>query len=319
MELNERKGVLIANNGIVTNRSKSENFLDDTKGKASSGMQQLKSQLEENIPVNSAMENLRKVEETAGSFWSGFGSTVNGFLDQALQISPKEDDVSTPTHEASSSVFLNRHERQLLELVQNENTFTQIISEPSHGITFESWEKEISIDGKTEEISLLLEEYPDLRKQMESLVPSEVSYDDFWKRFFWHKEVVQPIKAIQSGNDEEEIFSWGDERSDEEESDNEQVNDEKKQSSEEDTTENNSAAEVIDETVNDLESAVSKGLQIETQPASHDGEVDGEVKEEEENKVSSSSNIEASQSSLEVKDEANRKVDDDDEDDDDWE
>ncbi|WBW72161.1 BSD domain protein [Schizosaccharomyces osmophilus] len=196
-------------------KEKGESFIGDTRERANTGVSNLKAQFEEGTSSGSTLENIRKVEESAGRYWNSFGTTVNGFLDKALQVTPKEEEESRLSRSKSSraSLFLSRQEKQILRLIENSDLFRNPVSDEG----YKDWEKEISIDSKTDEISGLLQTYESLRNQMEQLVPSQVSYDAFWKRFFWYKEGIRPTKSMSSIHNEEEIFSWDDEKSDVEE------------------------------------------------------------------------------------------------------
>ncbi|EPX74729.1 uncharacterized protein SOCG_02211 [Schizosaccharomyces octosporus yFS286] len=202
-------------------KEKSESFMGDTRERANTGMSNLKAQFEEGSSSGSTMENLRRVEESAGRYWNSFGTRVNGFLDKALQVNPKGEEQPSLTRSKSSraSLFLSRQDKKILRLIENSDLFRNPVSDEGYN----DWEKGISIDSKTDEISALLQTYENLRNQMEELVPSQVSYEAFWKRFFWYKE--QPTKSLSSMHTEEEIFSWDDEKSDiEEEDDDKKTN-----------------------------------------------------------------------------------------------
>ncbi|EPY50847.1 hypothetical protein SPOG_00614 [Schizosaccharomyces cryophilus OY26] len=200
-------------------KEKSEGLIDNTRERANTGVSNLKAQFGDGNSSNATLENIRKVEQSAGHYWSSLGTTVNGFLDKALYITPKEEEESRLTRSKSSraNLYLSRQEKQILQLIENTDLFRKPVSDEA----YEDWEKGVSIDDKTDEISDLLQTYSSLRNQMETLVPSQVSYDAFWKRFFWYKEEIRPTKSMSSiHNEEEEIFSWDDEKSDGEEDKN---------------------------------------------------------------------------------------------------
>lgn len=65
----------------------------------------------------------------------------------------------------------------------------------------EEFQKAFDLESKTDQISELLEAYPDsVKLQFEDLVPQVVRYEDFWERFFYRCDEAR----IQSEWDEEE-------------------------------------------------------------------------------------------------------------------
>lgn len=79
--------------------------------------------------------------------------------------------------------------------------------------SFASWKDEFSAEKSTDDIAALLERYPDLRAQMDDLVPEKVSYKDFWMRYMFQKSKIDADETrrkqlFQSGVDESD-FDWG--------------------------------------------------------------------------------------------------------------
>jgi hypothetical protein len=87
--------------------------------------------------------------------------------------------------------------------------------------TFQTWEREFSAERHTDEIAALLERYPELRSQMDTLVPEHVSYKDFWKRYLYQKSKIDADEARRKlmieTKDEEHDFDWDGEDEAEEE------------------------------------------------------------------------------------------------------
>lgn len=48
-----------------------------------------------------------------------------------------------------------------------------------------------SAEKKTEQISKDLEQYPELRGSMETLVPDSVQYEEFWKRYYFLRSEIE--------------------------------------------------------------------------------------------------------------------------------
>ena len=93
---------------------------------------------------------------------------------------------------------------------------------------FATWKDEFSAEKSTDDIAALLERYPDLRAQMDKLVPEKVSYKEFWMRYMFQKskideEETKRKKLFQSGVDESD-FDWGeDDEADYEVDENENI------------------------------------------------------------------------------------------------
>lgn len=201
--------------------------------------------LEPNIDMNSLSSQANKaldtldskleiVEQQAGKIVSLFTS----FFSSIITIdTPKE----APVEEMSNAILnakipgaaysQTRFDNDLFKLHTTDNFYLDESSEDEN--TFE-------IEDKTEEISKLLKEYPDtLEQTMNRLVPIQISYRDFWIRYFKQemklKENQQSRKELLANNevnkmnsiehfsddDEDEDFTWDDDdEDDEEEEDN---------------------------------------------------------------------------------------------------
>jgi hypothetical protein len=51
------------------------------------------------------------------------------------------------------------------------------------------------VEKKTEDIAGDLAKYPELRATMEKLVPDQVSYPDFWKRYYFLRHGIETAEA----------------------------------------------------------------------------------------------------------------------------
>ena len=69
-------------------------------------------------------------------------------------------------------------------LVREEETFTEPLDAQDEEVI--SFLSDFNVENKTDDISKLLEEYPEtLQVQFESLVPTQISYKEFWERFYF--------------------------------------------------------------------------------------------------------------------------------------
>lgn len=72
--------------------------------------------------------------------------------------------------------------------------------DPKERTDIQEYLKDFQVDDKTDEISHLLEEHDILREYFEALVPTELTYEEFWSRFFYRCDQVR----IQEMADAEE-------------------------------------------------------------------------------------------------------------------
>lgn len=60
---------------------------------------------------------------------------------------------------------------------------------------FASWAAGFDADEKTGDIAECLNKYPELRTTMEKLVPDQVAYADFWKRYYFMRHGIETAEA----------------------------------------------------------------------------------------------------------------------------
>ena len=60
---------------------------------------------------------------------------------------------------------------------------------------FATWAKDFDAEAKTDSISADLAKYPELRANMEKLVPDRVPYADFWKRYYFLRHSIETAEA----------------------------------------------------------------------------------------------------------------------------
>lgn len=199
-----------------------------------------------NKALDSLDSKLEIVEQQAGKFVSLFSS----FFSNIVSIdNPKEESSGEPETLFSKPVIpgpaysSSRFDNDLFKLHTTEAVFLESPRDEGN---------KLDINEKTEEISKLLEKYPDtLERLMNKLVPVEISYQDFWSRYFSEelklKESEQKRKELLSKNEaddhsnnehlsddfDEEDFTWDDD--DDEEGNGEEVSEDGKEDAKEDT------------------------------------------------------------------------------------
>lgn len=75
-----------------------------------------------------------------------------------------------------------------------------------------TWTASFSAEQRTEQIAQDLASYPELRATMEKLVPGEVKYEEFWRRYYFLRTELdaeeQKRKELLKGALEEEEVGW---------------------------------------------------------------------------------------------------------------
>lgn len=88
-------------------------------------------------------------------------------------------------------------------------------SDLSEEDSYSLWQSSFSAEKHTEEIAALLDRYPELRSQMDALVPERVSYKDFWSRYLYRKSKIDSAerkrKQLFENKVEENDFDWDEE------------------------------------------------------------------------------------------------------------
>lgn len=88
-------------------------------------------------------------------------------------------------------IHSSRYDAQLHVLHTTEKSFTE---DPATA-EFATWAKDFDADAKTDSISADLAKYPELRANMEKLVPDRVPYADFWQRYYFLRHSIETAEA----------------------------------------------------------------------------------------------------------------------------
>ncbi|KAK4229383.1 BSD domain-containing protein 1-B [Podospora fimiseda] len=182
------------------------------------------------------LKDLQRAEDAADEALVRFGSNLRDFLKDAIKIAPPSNDQAdnqgnTVLFESKDAqgkrvIHTSRFDAQLHVI----HTTTENFSKDGSGAEFENWAKEFDIDKKTDDIASDLAKYPELRATMEKLVPDQVPYADFWKRYYFLRHGIETAEArrrdlLKAASAEEEV-GWDDEDSSEEESEEEESEEE---------------------------------------------------------------------------------------------
>lgn len=158
--------------------------------------------------------NLAQVENVASSYWNkvttpNFWSSVTDKLsvqlDNVINLTATEEKNQTTGN--TSSIAGNRTEAEIKKLCNNKDIYLKyekINLNPN-----------FDIEGKTEEISKILESNKELEALMNSIVPQEIKYKDFWNIYFVKKSEIVEMeekrkKLLEEAASREEEICWDD-------------------------------------------------------------------------------------------------------------
>jgi hypothetical protein len=117
-----------------------------------------------------------------------------------------------------TQIYSTRLEAQLHALHTSEQPFLTETKETG----YDEFSKTFDVETCTDEIASKLEEHPELRKLMDSLVPEKVSYTDFWTKYFYmrcqiHEQEQKRKDLLSKVADNEDQVGWDDEDEDDDE------------------------------------------------------------------------------------------------------
>jgi len=147
------------------------------------------------------LKDLQKAEDAADEALLRFGSNLRDFLKDAIKIAPpaagdSENQGSTVLFESKDAqgkrvIHTSRFDAQLHVIHTSPDNFSKNTSGPE----FDAWAKDFDVEKKTEDIAADLTKYPELRTTMEKLVPDQVAYADFWKRYYFLRHGIETAEA----------------------------------------------------------------------------------------------------------------------------
>ncbi|KAG5928876.1 hypothetical protein E4U53_002573 [Claviceps sorghi] len=169
------------------------------------------------------LRDLKKAEDAADEALLRFGGNVRNFLRDAITIAPPDElsQDSTVLFESKDAqgkrvIHTSRLDAQMHVIHTSNDSLT---TDPA-GDEFDKWAADFDVEKKTDEIAADLAKYPELRASMEKLVPDEVAYVDFWKRYYFLRHGVETADSrrrdlLKAASTEDEV-GWDDDDSDEE-------------------------------------------------------------------------------------------------------
>lgn len=147
------------------------------------------------------LKDIQRAEDAADEALLKFGSNVRDFLRDAISIAPPTGGAgsqggSTVLFESKDAqgkrvIHTSRFDAQLHVIHTTADSF---MKDPASA-EFTSWAEGFDIEKKTDDISKDLAKYPELRATMERLVPDQISYADFWKRYYFLRNGIEMAEA----------------------------------------------------------------------------------------------------------------------------
>ncbi|KAK2595442.1 hypothetical protein QQS21_006852 [Conoideocrella luteorostrata] len=170
------------------------------------------------------LKDLQKAEDAADEALLRFGGNIRNFLRDAVSVAPPDESSqdSTVLFESKDAqgkrvIHTSRFDAQMHVIHTAAEGFTK---DPA-GDEFESWAKDFDVEKKTDTVAADLAKYPELRASMEKLVPDQVSYADFWKRYYFLRHGIETAESrrkdlLKAASAEDEV-GWDDDDESEEE------------------------------------------------------------------------------------------------------
>ncbi|KAL9639146.1 MAG: hypothetical protein Q9164_001111 [Protoblastenia rupestris] len=173
------------------------------------------------------LKDLEKAEEAADAAIFRFGANIGNFLKEAVTVAPPSDEKNG---DGSSKVLFESRDQDGKRVIHGtrfeaqlhaiHTSFDKFTKDPESD-EYAKWKEGFDVEEKTDAIAKDLENYEELRKTMEKLVPEKVEYKDFWCRYYFLRMIVeadeQRRKEILKGASQStEDISWDDDDSEDE-------------------------------------------------------------------------------------------------------
>ncbi|KAK1579786.1 BSD domain-containing protein [Colletotrichum navitas] len=169
------------------------------------------------------LKDLQKAEDAADEALLRFGTNISNFLKEAVSIAPPSDSNNqgnTVLFESKDAqgkrvIHASRQDAQLHVI----HTSTESFAKDPATDEFATWAKMFDVEKKTADISDDLNKYPELRMTMEKLVPDQVPYAEFWKRYYFLRHGLEAAETrrrdlLKAASAEDEV-GWDDDSEDE--------------------------------------------------------------------------------------------------------
>ncbi|MCJ1282350.1 hypothetical protein MMC26_001673 [Xylographa opegraphella] len=144
------------------------------------------------------LKDIEKAEDAADEALLKFGTNIRNFLRDAVTIAPPTDEkdkdgnskvlFESKDQDGKRVIHTTRFDAQLHAIHSSLESFTKDPVSPE----YEKWVTQgFNVEQKTSDIAADLDKYEELRRAMEKLVPEKVEYEQFWKRYYFLRMVVE--------------------------------------------------------------------------------------------------------------------------------
>ncbi|KAJ3007625.1 hypothetical protein HKX48_009011 [Thoreauomyces humboldtii] len=169
---------------------------------------------------------LDEMADRADEFLLSIGSGLSSFLSNAVTIIPGLDGSTTsPTKPIKEpitkrNIIFNRKTALITSLRTDDTTYADPGSDDQQlAARFNEFRADFSLQDKQSQNEILLLETPEMRTVMDRLVPKDISYADFWTRYYFRVTELEReeetrkklMSAASASNSDQEDFSWGSE------------------------------------------------------------------------------------------------------------
>lgn len=173
--------------------TKTRGAAGETTGSSSTYLEKLRAEAARRL------KDLQKAEDAADEALLRFGGNIREFLKDAVSVAPPSDangqgsTVLFESKDASGKRVIHTS-RQDAQLHVVHTTTEGFVKDPATE-EFTVWAKDFDVEKKTGDISDDLSKYPELRSTMEKLVPDQVPYADFWRRYYFLRHGLDAAEA----------------------------------------------------------------------------------------------------------------------------
>ncbi len=144
------------------------------------------------------LKEIEKAEDAADEALLKFGANVRNFLADAVKVAPPAEGQqgSEVLFESKDSqgkrvIHTTRFDAQLHVIHSSLDSFRK----DPEGEEWKSWKESFDVEKKTDDIAKDLEKYDELRSAMDKLVPGQVTYKDFWTRYYFLRHSIETAEA----------------------------------------------------------------------------------------------------------------------------
>ena len=143
------------------------------------------------------LKDIEKAEDAADEALLRFGTNIRNFLKDAVTIAPPTEETDkegktrvifeSKDQDGKRVIHTTRFDAQLYVIHSTQDSFTKDSTSPE----YEKWKADFSVEKETGKIATDLDKYEELRRAMEKLVPEKVEYEQFWKRYYFLRMVIE--------------------------------------------------------------------------------------------------------------------------------